>query len=139
MRRTLPYAPLAASVLLSGALVPAGVAAQLEEPELVDVRFDGNEAFPNDSLARAILTRETECRSFAFVVIPLCPLGVGFSLDRGYLRERELPRDVARLEIWYQRRGFRDVEVDVTRSLRADGRAAVVFTIAEGRPFASTR
>ena len=38
-------------------------AAQVGRTEVRDVSFVGNRAFPTDSLARAIVTRETECRS----------------------------------------------------------------------------
>jgi outer membrane protein assembly factor BamA len=103
-------------------------------PEVVDVRFEGNDAFPDDSLARAIVTRETECRSWILQVIPFCAAGFDFALERFELREREIPRDRVRLEIWYQRRGFREVAVDTATVARPDGRVAVEFRIEEGTP-----
>lgn len=116
--------------------IPAELEAQIGPPEVVDVRFEGNEHFSADSLARAIATRETECRSGLFVFpIPLCPLGVGFALNRYRLRERDLPRDRARLIVWYRQRGFQDVQVDTPAVFRTDnGLARVVFRIEEGRP-----
>ncbi|MDX1645900.1 MAG: BamA/TamA family outer membrane protein [Longimicrobiales bacterium] len=112
--------------------IPRGTAGQLQPPEVTDVRFEGNEAFPDDSLATAIATRPTECRSGLF--LPLCALGVGFALDRSVLRERDLPRDRARLILWYRQRGFREVQVDTPAVVRQNGNAEVVFPIQEGRP-----
>ncbi len=106
--------------------------AQVDPPEVTAVRFEGNESFPDDSLAGAIATRETSCRSLVFA--PLCPLGIGFALSRYQLRERELPRDRARLVLWYRQRGFREVQVDSARVERTARRAQVTFRIVEGRP-----
>ncbi len=114
--------------LLAAAAAP-GVA-QLQPPEVVDVVFEGNESFPRDSLAPGIATRRTECRTW--LLVPLCNFGL-FE-NRAVLRERELPRDQARLIIWYMRRGFRDVEVDSARVDRTRTEATVTFRITEGTP-----
>jgi outer membrane protein assembly factor BamA len=113
-------------------LLPARLQAQAGQTEVVRVRFEGNEAFPDDSLARAIVTRATECRSVFFS--PFCWVGAGFAVERFYLREREIPNDRARLQIWYQRRGFREIQVDTTTVVEPDGGAVVSFRIDEGRP-----
>ncbi|MCH7991234.1 MAG: BamA/TamA family outer membrane protein [Gemmatimonadetes bacterium] len=110
----------------------ADVSGQLRRLEVKSVRFEGNETFPDDSLARAIVTQETDCRSF--VLIPFCGLGFEFSLLRGELRNRELPRDQARLIIWYQRRGFFEVQVDAPTVARGLTTADVTFQIVEGTP-----
>jgi len=124
---------VAGATLVSGAL--RTVAAQVAPPEVTDVRFQGNETFPSDSLSRAIVTRETECKSGLFnFPIPLCPIGIGFALNRSQLRERDLPRDRARLILWYRQRGFQDVQVDTPLVLRRGLNAEVVFTVEEGRP-----
>jgi outer membrane protein assembly factor BamA len=96
--------------------------------------FEGNQTFASDSLERAIRTTETECRSWVFQITLLCPFDVGFALRRAVLNEGELPRDVARLEIWYQRRGFREVQVEVATPEREDGGVEVRFEIVEGLP-----
>lgn len=99
------------------------------------MRFEGNETFSDDSLAAAIATRETECRSWLFQVLPpLCPLGINFALNRSQLRERDLPRDRARLILWYRQRGFRDVQVGTPTVQRTGDRARVIFALSEGRP-----
>mgnify|MGYP006202615421 CR=1 FL=1 len=101
----------------------------------IDHLFVGNETFPEDSLKRAIATRETECRSALLRVFPpLCPLGVGFALSRSQLRERDLPRDRARLILYYRQRGFRDVQVDSPTVVRTPTHAEVTFRVSEGRP-----
>ena len=123
-------AALAATALAAWAPpVSAQVALPLG-PDVRSVTFVGNTAFPRDSLARAIVTTPTECRSdFLFW---LCWLGL--AQRRGELREVEVERDAARLQIWYQRRGFREVGVAGASTLGPDGRAEVVFTVSEGQP-----
>ena len=114
---------------------PSALAGQLRGPEVTEVRFEGNVSFPSDSLARAIATRETACRSFWFYFpLPLCPLGVEFALSRSTLRERDLPRDRARLVLWYRQRGFRDVAVDTAVVEQSGSSARVMFRVDEGRP-----
>jgi outer membrane protein insertion porin family/translocation and assembly module TamA len=121
------------SALVACAAAPAR--AQVERPEVRRLVFVGNQTFPDDSLARAIRTTRTECRSWVFrFPLPLCLLDIGFAQRRAELDEREIPRDVARLQIWYQRRGFRDVVVDAAVLPAADGTVTVRFTIVEGRP-----
>ncbi len=123
----------AAGVLLLASASSA--AGQLRGPEVAEVRFEGNQSFPADSLARAIVTHATACRSLWFYVpLPLCPLGVDFALSRSTLRERDLPRDRARLVLWYRQRGFRDVQVDSALVERRGTQASVTFRIFEGRP-----
>jgi len=114
-------------------LAPTEALAQLTQ-EVRSVDFVGNETFSSDSLGRAIRTRATECRSWVFWVLPICLFDVDFAKRRSELNERELPRDVARLEIWYQRRGFREVQVESTTAGRPEGGVDVLFTIGEGQP-----
>jgi outer membrane protein assembly factor BamA len=130
--RTARLASLGLAVSASAALAPATraqVALPLG-PEVRSVAFVGNLAFPRDSLAAAIATTETTCRSV--FLTPVCWLGL--AQRRGELRAVEVERDAARLQIWYQRRGFREARVTASSSLGSDGRAEVVFTIAEGQP-----
>jgi outer membrane protein insertion porin family/translocation and assembly module TamA len=111
-----------------GSALQAQVALPLG-PEVRAVDFVGNSSFPSDSLARAIVTTQTRCRSRA--LFWLCWLG--FAQRRGELLDVEIGRDAARLEIWYQRRGFREVDVEGASTLGPDGRAEVVFTVTEGQ------
>lgn len=121
----------AGTVLVLGAL-PETAWSQLPRPEVAEVRFEGNRSFPSDSLARAIVTRETECRSVVFA--PFCWAGADFATQRAYLPRREFPLDQIRLRIWYQQRGFRDATVDTATTVRDDGRLSVTFRVTEGRP-----
>lgn len=116
-------------VLCAGA-PPA--AAQAGRTEVADVRFEGNEAFPDDSLARAIITRGPRCSSF--LLSPFCWVGLDFARQVSYLRGAELPRDALRLRIWYQRRGFREADATVDTTLTDGGRVEVMFHVVEGRP-----
>ena len=106
--------------------------AQAVGPEVRAVEFSGNVTFPEDSLARAIVTTETTCR--AWVLSPFCWSGFDFANRRSELREVEVERDVARLRIWYQRRGFREVQVAGESLLVGDGGAEVRFVVTEGQP-----
>ncbi len=101
-------------------------------PEVRVVEFEGNVTFPRDSLAPAIVTTETTCR--AWVLSPFCWFGFDFANRRSELREVEVERDVARLRIWYQRRGFREVQVAQESLLAEDGGAEVRFVVTEGQP-----
>ena len=107
---------------MRGRLVPVllvglmGLSIQLTEPlagqvgvqEVKSLRFRGNQSFPDDALANAIITRETECRSFIF--IPFCAVGAEFSLDPHYFSDRAFIRDQARVKLFYFLRGFRESE-----------------------------
>ncbi|NNL29424.1 MAG: hypothetical protein HKO77_00295, partial [Gemmatimonadetes bacterium] len=133
-RSLLPWV-VAAAGAAAVTTIPIDAVGQVRLPEVTEVRFQGNETFPSDSLSRAIVTRETECKSGLFnFPIPLCPLGFGFALNRSQLRERDLPRDRARLILWYRQRGFQDVQVDTPTVVRTALDAQVVFPVTEGRP-----
>ncbi len=117
-------------------LLPGAAAGQNEaligRPEISDIEFVGNATFPTDTLKRAIVNRETECKSF--FLEPLCAVGLKFADDRRYFLADELPRDAIRLQIYYSQRGYREAKVatDTTRS--DDGKVALNFTIEEGPP-----
>jgi len=99
-------------------------------PEVARLEFVGNTTFERDSLERAIVTQESDCR--AFVLEPLCLFGL--FVERGELREGEVELDAARLRIWYQRRGFREVQVTGATQMDTLGRASVRFDVTEGQP-----
>ena len=64
------------SVLLAAAALPGSAAGQEEEargrPEVTAIEFVGNRTFATDTLKRAIVNRETECR--AWFLFALCRL-----------------------------------------------------------------
>ena len=119
------------------ALIPSPVLSQVGRTEVSEEAFQGNQSFPDDSLSRAIVTRETECRSVVFT--PFCWAGADFAVQRFYLPERDVPLDRLRLEAWYYQRGFREISVDTLTSLGEEGRATVSFIIDEGEPVIATR
>lgn len=109
-------------------VVPAR-AQEESEPIVAELRIEGNEAFPDRELRRAIFTEPSECKSF--FLKPFC--AVGAFRDRRALDRREFQLDLARLKLFYWRRGYREVQVDTTvRAL--DGEVAVTFRVDEGRP-----
>ena len=124
-------------VLWGWALIPLPVSSQVGRTEVSEVAFQVNQSFPDDSLSRAIVTRETECRSVVFT--PFCWAGADFAVQRFYLPERDVPLDRLRLEAWYYQRGFREISVDTLTSLGEEGRATVSFIIDEGEPVIATR
>ncbi len=122
----------AALVLLAGALAPAAGSAQscgggapdAARPELREVRFEGNRRFPDRTLQREIASAST---SWARRVLRV--VGTRRCLDRA-----ELPRDVARLLLFYRRNGYPRVEVTTRVDPRPAHGARLTFAIREGPP-----
>ena len=115
-------------VLLVLPVAQAPLLAQAPSVEVTSIEFQGNEAFPDDSLARTIINRETRCRSFELG--GLCPLGVVHE----DLNERELSRDVLRLTNFYNVRGYRDARVDTVIARPSEDAVELSFRIDEGSP-----
>ena len=132
MRRCVLGRILVCSLIAVTALVPSPVSAQVGRTEITTLSFHGNELFPDDSLARAIVTRQTECRSA--VLSPFCLLGTDFAVQRFYLNDSQIEIDRIRLVTWYRLRGFREASVDVPAVDTLHGRAHVAFTVVEGLP-----
>ena len=107
----------------------APLLAQAPSVEVVGIEFEGNEAFPDDSLARTIVNRETRCRSFSVFGL-FCPFGS----QREVLNERELARDVLRLSNFYNIRGFRNVRIDTLIVRLSEDAVELSFQIDEGPP-----
>ena len=97
------------------------------DPGDVEVRgleFTGNTAFTDAELAQVIVTTPS---AFARRVLRL-PFTIRRCLDR-----TELPRDRARLVVFYRRRGYPDAVVDTAVTASGNG-VAVKFQIVEGLP-----
>lgn len=123
---------LCAAMAALGVLTTApGLAAQSDRPEVAALRFEGNQVVPDDSLRRAIVHEATRCR--AFILTPLCWIGIEAVTNRYYFRARELDLDLLRLQVYYIERGYREVEVDTTLT-RDEEEIAITFHIDEGRP-----
>ena len=68
----------ASALALASAARPASAqVTQVLGPEVRSVEFEGNVTFPEDSLARAIVTTETTCRTW--VLSPFCWVGFDFA------------------------------------------------------------
>ncbi len=94
------------------------------DKEVRRLSFSGNTAFTESDLSKIIVTTASP---FARTVLRL-PLTARHCLDRN-----ELPKDRARLVIFYRRRGFSDATVDTAvKSVR--GGVEVNFNIHEGVP-----
>ncbi len=126
-------------LLLAGALslslmAQEPLSGQIGLQEVTSLRFQGNRQVPNEVLANAIITRETECRSFLFQLIPFCLAGADFSLDPYFLSEREFRRDAARVQLFYYQRGFRETVVDTLLNRPNENEVRITFQIQEGEP-----
>lgn len=98
-----------------------------EAREVVDLRFEGAQAFRDEQLRTAIETRKHGCK-----VPLLCYLGIG--RDRQYLENPAvLNADVLRLRTFYAQRGYRDARIDVDTVPSGSG-IQVVFRIDEREP-----
>lgn len=122
----------ALSLALASLGAAAPVAAQLAQVEVHAVHFEGNTTFPRDSLARAIATRPSECRSW--LAAPACLVGLDIAQRPYFLSNRELANDRRRLVLWYRQRGFRTAQVDTAIARVSDGAVDVRFLIEEGPP-----
>ena len=112
------------SILL---VAQAPLLAQVPSVEVLSIEFLGNKAFPEDSLARTIVNRETRCRSIS---LGFCPFGV----QREVLNERELSGDILRLTNFYNIRGYREVRIDTLITRPAEDVVELSFQIDEGTP-----
>ena len=121
-----------ALLLLGVPAVPLPVFGQAAAVEVTRIAFQGNVAFPEDSLSRAIANRETGCRSNW--LLPFCVLDLGFSIDRRTLNNRELARDVLRLRGFYAGRGYRQAQVDTVLARPSAETVEITFRIDEGLP-----
>ena len=124
-----------ALLVVSGVMVPWGSGplwAQGGVQEVTRLRFEGNRQFPDRVLTNAIITRKTECRSP--VLLPFCWAGARFSLDPSYFSEREFRRDAARVQVFYNQRGFREAVVDTVLHRPSRDEIQVTFRIQEGEP-----
>jgi len=122
-------AALFRALLAVALLLPAAAGAQETacDPGDVEVRrleFAGNETFGDAELARGVAITPSSWvrRTFGFVGARRC-------VERSALR-----LDVARLSLYYRKRGFLEARVDTVVRPAGDGAIAVRFEIAEGAP-----
>lgn len=129
-------ARLARAALCSTAILgsPTPASPQATAPDSTEVRslrFEGNESFRASALQSAIESDRTHCRTV--LLAPFCWFGGDWAIERRTLDRRELGRDIARLRLFYFRRGYREADVD-TVVVERDSRFDVTFRIQEGQP-----
>ena len=108
-------------------LLPALLAAQDEGLEVRELEFKGNKAIDATVLSTSIATSNSSWIRRSGLTRWM---GLG---QKKYLDERELQRDVLRLEILYRRSGFPSATVDTL--VRRDSTSAwITFEITEGLP-----
>jgi outer membrane protein insertion porin family len=122
-------AALAIALLLAGALP-----ARAQEPTRVvrELRFDGNSAITDETLASAISTTNSSWFARSFLVRWV---GLG---EKRFFDEQEFRRDVVRLAVLYRRTGYPHVAIDTTVR-RTRENVHVRFRIREGDPIRVTR
>lgn len=110
----------------------SALAQGLDRPEVLSLRFEGNGSFSRDALSAAIITRQTECRSV--LLRPFCWGGAEFAQDRRYLSPRIFRDDMVRVRLFYQQRGYRDIQLDTVFTRRPDRGVDILFRVEEGEP-----
>lgn len=114
---------------LSGAASP--VTAQ-DDLIVRQLKFEGNESIERATLEAAIATT----KSSWFATAPIIrAIGLG---EKRRLNQRDLERDVERLELLYRIYGFMEVSVDTTVRRTAED-VFITFHIEEGEPVILTR
>lgn len=132
-----PRPPLrrAALPLLLLLSVPSSLEAQTTRrdtlPIVRSLEIEGNRTFDDDGIKRAIATRASGCKSV--LLLPLCWLQLDLFRRTERLDPRELRTDVARIRVFYYRRGFRWTQVDTLLD-RDSIYVDVTFQVEEGPP-----
>ncbi len=120
-----------AAGLLTADPAAAQVTARDTLPVVRKIRFSGNTAFSDSEIERAIATRDSGCKSV--LLSPLCWIGWNAFIRTERLDARELRTDIARIRVFYYRRGFRNAQVDTT-VIRQNDFVDIAFRIDEGEP-----
>lgn len=132
--------PWATALLAAGAMfVPARLVAQSsrdqqrEAPEVRSLAITGVKSVDWHDLSRSISTRASSCRSL--LLYPFCLFSHSPTVvDRYYLDETELRRDVLRIRLYYWKQGFRETEVDTAVTSTGPRQVKVEFKVTEGEP-----
>ena len=124
--------------LLAGALVvvalvsPTPAQAQDGERAVRALHFEGNKAIDNATLAASISTSNSNWWARTGAV-----KWIGLGTPK-YVNERELQRDVLRIEVLYRRSGFPSATVD-TIIKRSEEDIWITFKVTEGAPIVLDR
>jgi outer membrane protein insertion porin family/translocation and assembly module TamA len=105
---------------------------QTASPEVKELSMTGVRHVDKGELDKSIATKATTCKSFLlepFCLFSKSPLFV----QKRYLDQLELERDVLRVRVFYWKRGYRHANVDTTVTRKGNG-VKVHFAITEGIP-----
>jgi Outer membrane protein/protective antigen OMA87 len=123
----------ACAVALGSALHAQTNDDQSISPEVRSLVVTGAKHVDVHDLKKSISTQASGCRSL--VLEPFCLFSHSPTFqDKYYLDEQELQRDVARIRLYYWRRGYRETTVDTTVTPTGPNQVKVVFAINEGPP-----
>ena len=84
-------------------------------------------------LLMSISTTGSRCRSA--IILPVCWISHSPTFwDLHYLDEKEVPRDVFRIRLYYWKRGYRETQVDTSIVRVGPRQVRVTFAVHENRP-----
>ncbi len=107
--------------------------AELERPEVRDLKIRGAKAIPASELKESLATQESTCKSLIFK--PFCLFTKShYVYERRYLERTEFSRDVIRLLVIYFQRGYRDAKVDTVVTRDGPNGVKIAFNVTEGPP-----
>ena len=106
---------------------------QREAPEVRRLDIKGVRHVDLHDLSISISTQASKCRSV--LLQPFCWISHSPTwIDRHYLNETELQRDVLRIRLYYWKRGYRDADVDTSVVKTGPKQVHVTFTVHENEP-----
>ena len=133
--RALAFIALAAGGAFGSAAsaqTPRDNSAEMERPEVRELRIRGVKSVDEGELRESLATEASGCLSL--LLRPFCLITKSpYVYERRYLDRTEFQRDVVRLLVFYFRRGYRDAQVD-TALTRARGGVEITMTVREGPP-----
>lgn len=131
LAKTLTWACVLAAGL--SRLTPAQTRTRHDAPEVRTLVLKGVTHVDVTDLLRSISTQPSKCRSLLLQVVCLVTHSPTF-VDKHYLDETELHRDVLRIRLYYWKRGFREAEVDTSVASIGNNQVRVTFDVKENRP-----
>lgn len=102
-------------------------------PEVRKLAITGVKSVDWHDLSRSITTRASKCRSI--LLFPFCLVSKSPTIvDKYYLDQQELARDVVRIRVYYWYKGYREARVDTVVTKLAPKQVGIEFKVTEGPP-----
>jgi outer membrane protein insertion porin family/translocation and assembly module TamA len=115
------------------AQTPRDDRAEMEAPEVRELRIRGVRAVSEGDLRESLATEASSCLSL--LLRPFCLVTKSkYVYERRYLDREEFQRDVIRLLVFYFRRGYRDAQVDTAITDLGSNQVRVTLDVREGPP-----